>query len=281
MFGLENNSILINLAVSLLIALMTLLYFRQQLTTIDHKVNSMFSLLTSMTNELNHLSRLNLTQNGDDIVNESSYDNDNDGSAITSHQREDARINVSDESSDDESGSYDDDESESDDDDELSTTPLSEIQTLNMGSELHDIKVIEMGAESESDAESDAESNIDSGVDSDSELLASLNEKSIIEDSNYDINSINQIEFDNLVEDLIEQTSELNSDELEPMELLLEQPVNITTLASEPQSVKTVDVVVDYSKMSVKALKDIVSSKNLASNVNKMKKQELIQLLSV
>ena len=58
MFGLENSSFLINLAVSLLIGLITLLYFRQQIASLNHKVQSMFSLLTSMTQELNNLSRI-------------------------------------------------------------------------------------------------------------------------------------------------------------------------------------------------------------------------------
>ena len=281
MFGLENNSILINLAVSLLIALVTLLYFRQQMTTIDHKVNSMFSLLTSMTHELNNLSRLNVLQNGD--VEETGEVGENNESTksntmLTPRQQFDSRINVSDDdesgSSDDESGSSDDESGSDDDDDEsgsnseLLTAPLSEIHSLNMGSELHDIKVIELGQDSESELE---------------EITA---EEITNDDSDYDSDEAEQTEFKNLVEDLIEQTIELNeienAEELESeaIELTMDEDVDVDVSTLESES-KSIAVNIDYSKMSVKALKDIVSSKNLASNVNKMKKQELIELLSV
>ena len=305
MFGLENNSILINLAVSLLIALVTLLYFRQQMTTIDHKVNSMFSLLTSMTHELNNLSRLNVLQNGDveetgevdevDVVDGGAKSN----TMLTPRQQFDSRINISDDDesgyddeSGDESGSGSDDDDESGSNSELSTTPLSELHSLNMGSELHDIKVIELGQESESEME---------------EITA---EEITNDDSDYDSDEAEQTEFKNLVEDLIEQTIELNeienvdNHELEAIELNMSQDMSqdmdedmdqdmdqdidedmdqdmdmdVTTLESDAKSIA---VNIDYSKMSVKALKDIVSSKNLASNVNKMKKQALIELLSV
>ena len=280
MFGLENNTILINLAVSLLIALVTLLYFRQQMTTIDHKVNSMFSLLTSMTQELNNLSRLNLLQNTDTDVNEISED-ENINSNIM-NQQFDSRINVSDDddnnvSSSDESGS---DESGSDDsgsDTDVSTTPLNDLTSLNMGSELHnirddDIKVIEMDQDSEIDKYSETEY----------ELEDVTNEEITNEESSDDNE---QLEFQNLVEDLIEQTIELTNiekhDELNTIEVLMDEDIDITTLENESKNVKSINVPIDYSKMSVKALKDIVSTKKLATNVNKMKKQELISLLSV
>jgi len=290
MFGLENNTILINLAVSLLIALVTLLYFRQQMTTIDHKVNSMFSLLTSMTQELNNLSRLNLLQNTDTDVNEISED-ENINSNIM-NQQFDSRINVSDDddnnvSSSDESGSDESgsdesgsDESGSDDsgsDTDVSTTPLNDLTSLNMGSELHnirddDIKVIEMDQDSEIDKYSETEY----------ELEDVTNEEITNEESSDDNE---QLEFQNLVEDLIEQTIELTNiekhDELNTIEVLMDEDIDITTLENESKNVKSINVPIDYSKMSVKALKDIVSTKKLATNVNKMKKQELISLLSV
>ena len=101
MFGLENSNFLINLAVSLLIALITLLYFRQQLATLDHKVNSMFSLMTSMTQELNNLSRLNLIQDGN---NEETMRN-NFGEEQQQTGGYDQRINVSDSEEDNDSES--------------------------------------------------------------------------------------------------------------------------------------------------------------------------------
>ena len=244
MFGLENNSFLINLAVSLLIALITLLYFRQQLATIDHKVNSMFSLMTSMTQELNSLSRLNLSENESETPQNSSG-----GQLINVSEGEEEEDESEDESSDDESGN---------EENSVDLLENNDIKTFNMGSELtgsSDIKVIDMN-----------------------------NDEDDEDESSYD--SSNDVELKNLVTDLMEQTIELNDnsldEELEPIELPIETlgEEDVATLENE-NTVKSVDVPIDYSKMSVKALKDIVSSKNLASNISKMKKQELIDLLSL
>ena len=102
-----------------------------------------------------------------------------------------------------------------------------------------------------------------------------------------------------LVTELIEQTIELESnilsnDDLDSVELPVEtlvtdltsDNVSIESIADlveeeEEELIKNIEVAVDYSKVSVKALRDIVSSKNLANNVSKLKKQELINLLSV
>ena len=247
MFGLENNSFLINLAVSLLIALITLLYFRQQLATIDHKVNSMFSLMTSMTQELNSLSRLNLSENESETPQNSSG-----GQLINVSEGEEGEDDSEDESSDDESGN---------EENSVDLLKNNDIKTFNMGSELtgsSDIKVIDMNNDEDDEDDED--------------------------ESSYD--SSNDVELKNLVTDLMEQTIELNDnsldEELEPIELPIETlgEEDVATLENE-NTVKSVDVPIDYSKMSVKALKDIVSSKNLASNISKMKKQELIDLLSL
>jgi hypothetical protein len=275
MFGLENSSFLINLAVSLLIALITLLYFRQQLATLDHKVDSMFSLMTSMTQELNNLSRLNLIQDGNNeetMINE--YGEQQQQQQTGGY---DQRISVSDSEEDNDSesseeddnseSSEEDDNSESSEEDEsindvIQLSSNDEIKTLNMGSELHtdnddnddNIKIIDM----------------------------TNNEEDEEEESSFYSNSDDN-EIKSLVTDLMEQTITLtdtleNDNELESIELpveLLDVPLD------NGNAVKSVDVPIDYSKMSVRALKDMVSSKNLATNVSKLKKKDLIDLLSV
>jgi len=293
MFGLENNGFLISLAISLLIAVVTMLYFRQQLSTLDHKVNSMFSLMTSLTQELNSLSSLNMAQQliQQNSLGESS-DTEQDGSGnnkIIHKLDSDSRINVSDdESESDESGDsdeYDDSDSDGEYDSENSLIDLSgenDVKTLNMGSELHgsegtSVKIIEISGDDIAEEGGD-----DSSFDSDDNGATLLK---------------------SLVTELIEQTIELESnhhitdvdDELESIELPVEtlhtelagDDVSIESITSlveeeeEEELIKNIEVPFDYSKVSVKALRDIVSSKNLANNVSKLKKQELINLLSV
>ena len=291
MFGLENNGFLISLAISLLIAVVTMLYFRQQLSTLDHKVNSMFSLMTSLTQELNSLSSLNMAQQliQQNSLDESS-DTEQDGSGnnhIIHKLNSDSRINISDdESESDESESDESDESgsEGEYDSENSVIDLSgdnDVKTLNMGSELHGsegtgVKIIEISGDDMAKEGGD--------------------------DSSFDSDDNGDTLLKSLVTELIEQTIELesnhhitdNNDELASIDLPIEtlhtelasDDVSIESIASlveeeEEHIVKNIDVSVDYSKVSVKALRDIVSSKNLANNVSKLKKQELINLLSV
>jgi hypothetical protein len=278
MFGLENNGFLISLAISLLIALVTMLYFRQQLSTLDHKVNSMFSLMTSLTQELNSLSSLNMAQQliqKDALDEGSEYEQEGSGNNLVVHNLDsDSRINVSDDSSEDEEDDSDDYDSEGEYDSENSLINLSgenEIKTLNMGSELHssqetNIKIIEMSEEELNDGESGSEFDSDDAPPI-KHLVTELIEHSI-ESNNYindDVDSMD-LPVETLVTDLTSDNVSIES---------------ITDLVEEnEETVKKIEVPIDYSKVSVKALRDIVSSKNLANNVSKLKKQELINLLS-
>jgi len=283
MFGLENNGFLISLAISLLIALVTMLYFRQQLSTLDHKVNSMFSLMTSLTQELNSLSSLNMAQQliqKDALDEGSEYEQEGSGNNLVVHNLDsDSRINVSDDSSEDEEDEEDDSDdydSEGEYDSENSLIDLSgenEIKTLNMGSELHssqgtNIKIIEMSEEELNDGESGSEFDSDDAP-LIKHLVTELIEHSIeLESNNYindDVDSMD-LPVETLVTDLTSDNVSIES---------------IADLVEEnEETVKKIEVPIDYSKVSVKALRDIVSSKNLANNVSKLKKQELINLLS-
>ena len=264
MFGLENSGFLISLAVSLLISLVTLLYFRQQIATIDHKVASMFSLLTSLTQELNNLSRISFNQQ--------TLADTEDNSPITLKMN-DSRINVSDDDENSESGddSNSDSESSDEDEDESEELSLAELKTLNMGSEVHsfkhntdDIKIIDM------DTYSDEESSHND------------------DDESYDYGQ----QLEDVMNDMIEETIELNAEMTHNMVI---DNANVTQLITELDTidtdslpdlelisdVKTFNIPLDYSKMSVKALKDLVAAKKLTTNVSKLKKPELIKLLSV
>lgn len=266
MFGLENSGFLISLAVSLLISLVTLLYFRQQIATIDHKVASMFSLLTSLTQELNNLSRISFNQQ--------TLADTEDNSPITLNVT-DSRINVSDdensESGDDSDSSDGEEDENMSDEDESEEMSLAEFKTLNMGSEVqssihntNDIKIIDM------DTYSDEESSHND------------------DDESYDYGK----QLEDVMNDMIEETIELNN-EMTPTQVT--ENTNITQLVADFDAVdtdslpdleiisdvKTFNIPLDYSKMSVKALKDLVAEKNLTTNVSKLKKPELIKLLSV
>ena len=54
MFSMDSTFI-INLGFTLLVAGIITYYIRQQLETTNHKISSMFSLVSTLTQELNHL----------------------------------------------------------------------------------------------------------------------------------------------------------------------------------------------------------------------------------
>lgn len=251
MFGFENSSFLINLAVSLLIGLITLLYFRQQIASLNHKVQSMFSLLTSMTQELNNLSRLNFPQENSDQEN-----SDLEGLS-KSQNNDDQRITVSDDEDEDDDS---DDEDGSDDEDDDSQVIELQPTEINLGSEIvNNIKVIEMQSNNVDDVES--------SYDSDDEV-----ELDDYDDVDADLSDVAGGSIVLLDEDT-------NNIDLPLQELTSEIDLSLSN-ELQKESVKSIDVNIDYSKMSVKALKDLVNEKNLASNVSKLKKQELLDLLS-
>ncbi len=110
----------------------------------------------------------------------------------------------------------------------------------------------------ESDDDEDSENDEDEDEDSD-------------DDDDDDENSVKIInmEIGNRIE-IIETHSESESDEA-VIELNVEEPVPTVHKIESPS--------VDYKKLTVAELKQIVSSKGLTTNVNKLTKTELLKLL--
>ena len=126
MAGLETSQfwspLLLCVAISSVFALLVLYYFRQQINNLDHKINSMFSLITSITNELN---RLTMLQAGGDNMEfnpninptqiEVSDDEEDDINDVENYNK---TVLLSGNSQYDEEDDDDDDDDEEDDDDD-------------------------------------------------------------------------------------------------------------------------------------------------------------------
>ena len=261
-------------AISSIFALLVLYYFRQQINTLDHKINSMFSLITSITNELN---RITMLQTGGDMNFESNIQPGLQASQI--------------EVSDDEE-EYEDDEDEEDNEntDFLNKTVLLTSADLNMEEDDED--------EDSNDEDSDDEDSDDEDSDDDS-----------IEDINNDFDTLKIIGEEksiHLGEEIIDHTQgnddvkilELEVDGLENLdEELIESIVeleaidNLPIVADEDSSdnensnEELIDIhsksieIVDYKKLPVKTLRDIVVAKGLVQNASKLAKKQLLELL--
>ncbi len=120
MFTMDSTYI-VNLGFTLLIAGIITYYFRQQLETANHKISSMFSIVSSLTQEVNNLKKTNIPFNSSFNTN-NFEDNENlDDRIPVPNNLETKKINITENSDDedsDEDSDEDDDSSEDEDEEE-------------------------------------------------------------------------------------------------------------------------------------------------------------------
>tara|TARA_B100000424_G_scaffold84760_1_gene63394 strand:- start:4088 stop:4717 length:630 start_codon:yes stop_codon:yes gene_type:complete len=116
-----DSTYIVNLGFTLLIAGIITYYFRQQLETANHKISSMFSIVSSLTQEVNNLKKTNIPFNSSFNTN-NLEDNENlDDRIPVPNNLETKKINITENSDDedsDEDSDEDDDSSEEEDEEE-------------------------------------------------------------------------------------------------------------------------------------------------------------------
>lgn len=224
MIGLEGSGFTICLGIILLLTGIVMYYCKSKITQCNHKVDSMFSLVTELHDEVSSLKgviqemKFNMNSNvslSSQITPE--YENDVEELEEESHE-EDSEEDVEEENI-------------------LQTTnvfsnhPYQELIPANIeeGNDESD------GSMSEDDTEDDEENGDTSNV------------------KVVDLGQIEELEVENLEEEEEDEESD-------------------ATEESEHENI-------DYAKLQVVALKRLVSERKLASNVNKLRKAELVQLL--
>ena len=243
--------------VSSLFALIVLYYFRQQINSLDHKINSMFSLITSITNELNRLTMLQA--GGMEEYPTAGYNTQidvSDDESNVKHINEDAYIGDKDEDDEDDDDEDDDDEDEDDEDDD-------------------------------DDDDEDEDNNEDNDDDDDegdtSKIIEVIGEDKKIHLVNGDTDNITNIkivdmaellETEDLIESLID-VEEIENDMIESTDVMNE----LTSDQDEPNTTNKSIEIVDYKKLPVKNLKEIVVEKGLVQNASKLSKKQLLELL--
>jgi len=283
--GLETSQfwtpMILCVAISSVFALLVLYYFRQQINTLDHKINSMFSLITSITNELN---RLTMLQAGGDM----NFDPNLQPNLQPGLQS--SQIEVSD---DEEEYDEDEDEEDIENTDFLNKTVLLTSEDLNIDDEDDDE---EDDDDEDDDEDDDDEDDDDSIEDTNNEFdtlkiigeekSIHLGEEIIDHTQGNDDVKILELETDNLEDldkQLIESMVELeeidnlpivadgySSDNEDSIEDYNEELVNNGSKSIE---------IVDYKKLPVKTLREIVVEKGLVQNASKLAKKQLLELL--
>lgn len=212
MIGLEGSGFTICLGVILLLTGMVMYYCKSKITQNEHKINSMFKLVTALSDEVNMLKAQQRTL--DMRVPQQPY------SPPEQNTLEEVEETAQQTSS-------------------FSNHPYAELIPKNSVETLSDSE----DSQSETDEEEeDIKLNIE-------------------EDDTANIKVVDLGEIDELK---VEEEEEEEDDDQESSE-------------SSESEVETLNI--DYTKMQVAALKKLVSERNLTTNVNKLRKNELITLL--
>jgi hypothetical protein len=227
----------------LFILIFTIFYIRQRLSDYDNKINSMFQLVSKMANEIRNLKTpLPPIYENEELSN------------FKTDELKVVSMNVNDE--------YDEEyEEDEEDEEDIENDEQQETNENNTD---------------EYDNTDDLENKED--FEDEQDMTTQFDDNSILT-SNLQKELEASIDEDLIEEDLVEESEELaESGEVEEEEQM-EENVRVvdfdTTLESKVQDVS----VPNYKKLKFDELKSLVSTKGLASEIQKMKKADLVTLL--
>ena len=253
MFGLEGSGFIISLGVTLLLCGVIAYYVKTQFAVLDHKVSSMFQLVSALTGEVNKHDSWLAQANNEILVNERAQHG----------AHSDNRVDVSDSEISGSETEISDTESEDSLDIHTNTEDiiLSGVQHLTMGSELvsntnDEVKVVELQMNNLE------EFNLDDNV-----IEHQDNEK--IPESESESESLSDTEDEG--ESMITQGESVVAENINNIEVVkLENNTNAVTMD---------EVQVDYKKLQVKALRKLAIDRGLSENPSKINKNDLVKLL--
>jgi len=256
---------LLSLGISLILIGFVGVFFYQKITEQNHKISSMVDLISTMAEELNYIrSRV---QSAGAIGGENISPNISSTQQIplvTPQTVKTDLINVSDDESDSDSDCESETEDESDDE-------SSEEEEDESEEEQENVRVI----------------NISDSLLHPTEKTGEVEE---IPSENNDNDDIDDLEDDDDSEDEKSSTTSEEENKVEVIKLdeIMEEPLDFepvldidTTLLKSIHMTFPTDENIDYKKLSLNKLRQIVSEKNLSSDSSKLKKQELLKLLGV
>ena len=246
LFNYIDTFFFISLGITFVLILLLVFHFKQQITSLEHKNDTMFEIINNIVKELNFMKNGYLVNSGQ--YNCQPLHEDNDCAIIIqqqpflSKQNVENKIIISDDDDDDDEEDDDDDDSDDDDDD-------SDDEVIIVNDDKIKVITIELGENIEVN-DIPMENDIENDNDND-------NEETLLED-NFEID-------DSII------VTKLDGD-------YLETPEDINNVTANSSSVfkATKDY---YARMSLNELKTLVVTKGLLSDASKMKKIQLIQLL--
>jgi hypothetical protein len=265
LFNMLESAFFITLGISCVLLLMLIYHFKQRISKLEQSNETTFEIMKDMVQEVSNL-KIGL-QNYATLSHQMTQKRTIDNYEYPSGSFE--KVNVALDQDDDETYSDDDDLTNDDDQDETDEYGSDDEDTDEEdASEDEDTDEDDASDDEDNDEEEEEENRTDNdikfvSVDVDADESLNIDD---IRDNNEDQEDLD----DNL--DLVEiDTSKLEDIQINKIDSAetLEEPV-----VSEPINKKEV-----YKKMNVPSLKALVIEKGLASEVSKLKKNELIKLL--
>lgn len=264
MFGLEGSGFIISLGVTLLLCGVIAYYVKTQFTVLDHKVSSMFQLVSALTGEVNKHDSWLAQANNEILIDE----------RVKHVGQSDNRVDVSDSEISDSETEISDTESESEDNIHLHNVAedvtLSGVQNLTMGSELvgnsnDEVKIVELQMNNleEFNLDDNAIENLDNKKRSESS-----------NESSSESSSESLSDTDGGSEPIITHTESVVPENVENVE-----NIEVVKLENNTNTVTMDEVQVDYKKLQVKALRKIAMDRGLSENPSKINKNDLVKLL--
>jgi len=291
MFGLEGSGFIVSLAMTFFLVGLIMYYVRQRLNDQEKQLNQLVSIIPVMSQQLQiHESILKNNKNEPVTRPEESP------KPLHSIPEEPEKINVSDndnEDSESESDSEDDSEEDSDSDNN------DDVKNIKLGNDIPELTVADIEAELGSQLQAMAMQEalgqvrvvsvhaMDTGTNNVEHLEDLGHNIEIIDDKEASLNAENDDDDDESDDDSDDSDDdsnhegadkEANPEEIKTLSIAEDNAVTLSPNVDDtPQ--ETSDV--DYSKMAVAALREMVVSRNLANSadVSKLKKKKLLELL--
>jgi len=251
-------SVVISLAISLLLIGLFGLYVNNKLNEQNHKLNTMFDLVSTLANELQMVrSQVPLGMGSASMGGVGGGG----GGGVRVYEKPEATntnhlvsmIDVSDDS--DSSGDESDGETD---------------------------EGAESGSDEDDEGKDDGEEESDDGSDGDAGDDEESDGDSDGDDDEHDARSDKAIIVSESLDDaLFEELANLDDIVLGETSVERVKTPETTTTPANISSVKNLNVVFDYKKASLGKLREIVEQKGLSSDTSKLKKQELLKMLEI
>ena len=259
---------LLSLGISLILIGFVGVFFYQKITEQNHKISSMVDLISTMAEELNYIrsrfqsgGAVNTLSSGSQAPIQIPLFNSQPVKSVDLIDVSDDEDDSEEDEEDEESGDEDDDEESDDSDSDEEEGEEENVRVINISdSLLHSTEelgdVEEIPSEENDDMNDSSEDEDDLDEDDKSSVVSELESKVEVVKLNI----------------LMEEPQEFEPESLLDIDATLLKSIHMTFPTSEN---------IDYKKLSLNKLRQIVSEKNLSSDSSKLKKQDLFKLLGV